>query len=188
MMPPRQQPPIFVRQARGFTLIELILGIVTLAIALVLLSTLLYPQAFRSAEPVLQLRAANLGQALIDEVIAKSFDENSPRNGDLTRCGETSGPTCTAPGLLGPDTGEDRATFDDVDDYHQLHVSYPALSDATGSSLAARYPSFSFRISVCYSNASGQCSAGVTAYKRVLITTITPVGQELDFSVIKGNY
>ncbi len=187
-MPHRQQPSNFSRQLRGFTLIELILGIVTLAIALVLLTTLLYPQAFRSAEPVLQLRAANLGQALLDEVIAKSFDENSPRNGNLIRCGETGGPSCTLPAELGPDGSETRASFNDVDDFHQLQVTFPALSDATGTNLAARYPGFGFRVNVCYSNTSGQCVGSITPYKRVLITTITPLGQELAISVIKGNY
>ena len=172
---------------RGFSLIELIIGIVTLAIALVLVFTLLYPQAFRSAEPVLQMRAATLGQALLDEIVAQSFDEQSNRSGGLIRCDGVGGPACTASANFGPDA-ETRATFDDVDDFHQLQATFPALANAEGDSLAARYPGFGFAISVCYSNALGVCSTTNTAFKRVVVTTTTPLGQNFDFSVIKGNY
>ncbi|KFZ28993.1 hypothetical protein IDAT_04770 [Pseudidiomarina atlantica] len=172
---------------RGFSLIELIIGIVTLAIALVLVFTLLYPQAFRSAEPVLQLRAATLGQALLDEIIAKSFDEQSNRSGGLVRCDGVSGPACTDAANFGPDA-ETRDTFDDVDDYHQLQVTFPALATAEGDSLAARYPGFGFAVSVCYSDALGVCGVGRSAFKRVLVTTVTPLGQNFEFSVVKGNY
>jgi MSHA pilin protein MshD len=174
-------------RSKGFSLIELIIGIVTLAIALVLVFTLLYPQAFRSAEPVLQLRAAALGQALMDEIIAKSFDEQSTRSGGLIRCDGVGGPSCTDAASFGPDS-ESRTTFDDVDDYHQLQTTFPTLANAEGNSLAARYPRFGFNITVCYSDAGGSCVAGRTAFKRVLVTISTPLGQEFDFAVIKGNY
>lgn len=182
-----QTPVITTRNANGFSLIELIIGIVTLAIALVLVFTLLYPQAFRSAEPVLQLRAATLGQALIDEVIAKSFDEQSARSGGLIRCDGIGGPACTDAVNFGPD-GESRSTFNDVDDYHQLQVAFPALANAEGDSLAARYPRFGFAVAVCYSDALGNCTTGRSAFKRALIIISTPLGQDFEFSVIKGNY
>ncbi len=175
------------RREHGFSLIELIIGIVTLAIALVLVFTLLYPQAFRSAEPVLQLRAATLGQALIDEVIAKSFDEQSARSGGLVRCNGIGGPVCTAAASFGPD-GESRENFDDIDDYHQLQVTFPTLANAEGNSLAARYPRFGFAVNVCYSDAIGNCVSGQTAFKRILVTITTPLGQGFYFSVVKGNY
>lgn len=171
----------------GFSLIELIIGIVTLAIALTLVFTLLYPQAFRSAEPVLQLRAATLGQALMDEVIAKSFDEQSSRSGGLQRCDGVGGPSCTNASNFGPE-GETRTTFDDVDDYHLLQVTFPQIANAEGDNLSVRYPNFGFAVDVCYSDAVGSCTASRTAFKRVLITVTTPLGQDFDFSIIKGNY
>lgn len=170
----------------GFTLIEIIVGIVTLGIVLSLLTVLLFPQAKRSAEPLLQMRAAELGIALMNEISSKSFDHNSDHAGGAIRCGETDAPPCTnmlsGTGVLGPD-GEARHKFNDVDDYH-------GLSDIP-SSLSARYPGFSYRVQVCYSDAGGTCVTPVPippSFKRVQITVTTPMGQDFVFSSIRGNY
>ncbi|WP_427980905.1 type IV pilus modification PilV family protein, partial [Agarivorans sp.] len=69
------------RVAAGFTLIELIVGIVVMAIALVVISSFLVPQARRSIEPVYQFRAAELGSSLMNEILSKSFDEQSDHTG-----------------------------------------------------------------------------------------------------------
>lgn len=171
---------------RGFTLIEIIIGIVVLSISIVLLTVLVFPQAQRSAEPLLQQRAAALGQAFIDEISGKSFDENSDRQGGLVRCGEAT-TTCTAPANLGPD-GETREDFDDVDDYHQLEITYPTLEDALGDDIAARYVGFSFAIDICYSDHSGVCQGAISLYKRIQVSVTTSFGQTFTFTSIRGNY
>ncbi|WP_417658674.1 type IV pilus modification PilV family protein [Pseudidiomarina sp.] len=171
----------------GFTLIEIIIGIVVLSISIVLLTVLVFPQAQRSAEPLLQVRAAALGQTLIDEISGKSFDENSDRQGGVMRCGEVGVAPCTPPADLGPD-GEPREDFDDVDDYHQLEITYPALEDALGDDIAARYAGFSFAIDICYSNDSGVCQGAVTLYKRIQVSVTTSFGQTFTFTSIRGNY
>lgn len=175
----------FSRMTTGFTLIELIIGVVVLAFAFSLIATLIYPQAIRSAEPVLQVRAANLAQAFIDEIQAKAFDENSSQSGGDLRCGETGAPPCSA--TLGPD-GETRDRFDDVDDYHQLQLTQPNLADVLGASLADDYRGFSYAISVCYSDVQGTCSSAVTTFKRVTVSLATSQSQDFVFSYVKGNY
>lgn len=172
---------------RGFTLIEIIIGIVVLAISIVLLTVLVFPQAQRSAEPLLQQRAAALGEAFLHEINAKSFDENSDRSGGFERCGETSAPACTLPANLGSD-GETREDFDDVDDYHELHISAPTLADALGADIAARYPGFTFAIAVCYSDVDGICQGSVTLYKKIEVTVTTSFGQNFTFTSLRGNY
>jgi len=171
----------------GFTLVEIVVGIVTLGIALVTLSVLVFPQAQRSAEPILQARAAALGQALLDEIISKGFDQNSDFTGGMLRCDETGADPCTLPAALGPD-GETRDRFNDVDDYHLLEVSFPTLEDALGNDLAARYTNFDFAVAVCYSNSLGDCDTVVTPFKRIEITVTTPLGQSFVFSAVRGNY
>lgn len=121
---------------QGFTLVELIIGLVVLGLAVVMLAMLFFPQAQRSAEPILQTRAAGLGQALMLEIMSKSFDQHSDRTGGLLRCGETVAPACTEPTALGPDNGETRALFNDVDDYHGLNSSDAPLSDALGQAIS----------------------------------------------------
>lgn len=177
------------RSQGGFTLVEIIVGLVTLGISFVILSVIIFPQAQRSAEPVLQMRAAALGQALLDEIISKPFDENSDRVSGQFRCGEEGAPECTLPSLLGPEPGETRERFNDVDDYHHLHINFPVLQDALGTDLAGRYPNFGFRITVCYSNEAGVCTdpPQITLFKRVEVIVITPLGQEFIFSSIRGN-
>lgn len=171
---------------RGFTLIEIIIGIVVLGISIVLLTVLLFPQAQRSAEPLLQQRAAALGQAFIDEISGKSFDENSDRQGGLVRCGEVT-TTCTAPAALGPE-GETRETFDDVDDYNLLEITAPTLEDALGDDIAARYVGFTYAIEVCYSDNIGVCQSTITAFKRIQVTVTTSFGQDFVFTSMRGNY
>ena len=73
---------------RGFTLIELIVGIVLLAVALTGILGLLINQAPKAVDPVQQVRAAQLAQRLAGEILQKSFDEQSDHNGGRYRCGE----------------------------------------------------------------------------------------------------
>src|SRR5690554_140006 len=125
---------------QGFTLVELIIGLVVLGLAVVMLAILFFPQAQRSAELILQTRAAGLGQALMLEIMSKSFDQHSDRTGGLLRCGEpdADAPACTEPTALGPDpdSEETRALFNDVDDYHGLNSSDAPLSDALGQAIS----------------------------------------------------
>lgn len=178
---------------QGFTLVELIIGLVVLGLAVVMLAMLFFPQAQRSAEPILQTRAAGLGQALMLEIMSKSFDQHSDRTGGLLRCGETDAPTCTEPTALGPDNGETRALFNDVDDYHGLNsIDAPLspLSDALGQDIGHRYPNFNYAIDVCYYDVEEkECSPDrITPYKLITITITTPLGQDIGFSAVRGNY
>lgn len=176
--------PRTVTQQGGFTLIEIVVGIVTLGIALALLTVLLFPQAKRSAEPLLQMRAAELGIALMNEITSKSFDESSDHSGGAVRCGATDipdAPDCSF--VLGPDIGEARSDYNDVDDYHGLSN----MTNSLGTDLSARYPGFSYVIDVCYSDSTGSCS-GPSLFKRIEITVTTPLGQDFVFSSIRGNY
>lgn len=174
-----------IKRQHGFTLIELIIGVVVLAFALSLVATLIFPQAIRSAEPVLQVRAANLAQALVEEIQGKSFDENSDRSGGSMRCGESGAPACST--ILGPES-ESRDRFDDVDDYHQLQLSQPNLRDVLGSDLSDDYRGFSYAIAVCYSDVTGACASTVTRFKRVQLTMTTAQEQDFVFTFIMGNY
>ena len=76
----------------GFTLLELIVGVVVLGIALLMISSILGPMYIRSSEPWQQVRAAELGHSLMNEILGKSFDEHSNRSGSLWRCGEAGAP------------------------------------------------------------------------------------------------
>ncbi len=169
---------------RGFTLIELIVTIVVTAIALTALGTGLLSANLRSTDPVIAMRAAALAQATLDDVLGMRFDENTAPGG-ATRCGETSQPACSA--SMGPDAGEARASFDDVDDWHGLEES-PAR-DPSGM-VRSGFDGYRVQISVRYADAGDALPASVAGnhVKRVDVLVLAPNGERLGFSAYRGNF
>lgn len=169
----------------GFTLVEVIVGIVVSAIALTFLSTLFFSNAGRSAEPIIQIRAAEFGQALLEEIISKRFDEATPVGG-VPACTTT----CTAESAFGQE-GETRDEFDDVDDYHD-YCSPVALRDSRDQTP----PDFTgFLMSVCVTydgDYDGTGNDGDTRAKLITVEITAPPGSGLGapiaFSAYKGNY
>lgn len=81
----------------GFTLIEIVLTIILLgAVAGILVP--FFTAITHSPDPVIRERAISLGQAMMDEIMAKRWDENTPVGGGPVVTGETpaaSGTVCT---------------------------------------------------------------------------------------------
>ena len=171
---------------QGFTLMEIIVGIVTLSVVLLLVSAVVGPQFQQSANPMLEVRANELAQSVLNEIIGKAFDENSPVGGAL-RCSETGAPSCTAATSLGAETGESRPDYDDVDDYINI-----TLQDALGKdlSLSGLYTGFSLGISVFYDDdLNGIQDVGDgNLFKLIRLTVTSPNQQDFVFTVYKGNY
>jgi MSHA pilin protein MshD len=168
----------------GFTLIELIVGIVVLSISFSILTTLIYPLANQSAEQVHQVRAAELGQTMVNEILGRAFDENSDMAGGFTRCGEST-VTCSA---IGSDSGETRATFDDVDDYNAINFS-DTLQNSLGADISAQYVGFSMHINVINdANYDGSGSGDNSTAKLITIIIRTPQDFDVVFSVYKVNF
>jgi len=171
---------------RGFTLIETIVGIVVLSVAFSIMTTLIYPSIERSASQVHQIKAAELGQSLLNEILGRAFDENSDMIGGMLRCGE-SGIDCTANNLLGNEEAN-RALFDDVDDYHGLLISD---NNALGNDLEDIYQGYSISVTVQNdSDYDGDNDGSDNNYTAKLITVsvTTPIGDSISFSAYKANF
>jgi len=180
--------------AAGFTLIELVIGMVVLAIALTLLTGVLAPLHRDSGAIWLQVRSAELAQSLLSEVMARSFDENSSRNGSPLRCGETDAgscaatmPACPASGMSLRTEETNRQDWDDVDDFHCLRADAATLTDWLGTSLASRYANYQVTIFVSY-DGSNSGAASNNLVKRVTLNITAPDGTQLTFSALKGNW
>lgn len=193
-------------ESRGFTLIELVIGIIVFAIALTTIISFLAPQARRSADPIMQVRATELAQSLFDEITAKAYDENSYANGSQVRCNEDinqDGELLVADGeiacsaVLGAEEGT-RDAFDDVDDYHNFVLDYNlpgSFTNALGESIVLDgrqlYAGFRAEITVSY---AGQFYAELPAperfqdSKRVDVLITLPNGDELTFSQYRSNF
>jgi MSHA pilin protein MshD len=133
---------------RGVTLVELIVTIVILSIALVGLSFAISLGIGQSANTLFELRAVALGQAYLDEILSKKFDEDS-RNSGIPPCVDPalSGRACSNP--LITEEGS-RTNYDDVDDYDGLDEGLNGtgpLRDAQGN-LRSGYDNFRVQVSV----------------------------------------
>ncbi|WP_019677303.1 type IV pilus modification PilV family protein [Arsukibacterium perlucidum] len=190
-------PAMSARSQQGFSLIELIAGIVVLAIALSLVTAVLGPLYIKSTDPWHQVRATELGQSMLNDIMSRSFDQQSPRSGSMLRCGESSAPACTvqnADGSWPADPGEsaadNRLRFNDVDDFDNFTVNGSLLTNILAEDLADVYRSYQLTVSVSYAAAGevGGISLASDQVKVITVTVRTPTGNELQFSSYKGNW
>ena len=83
------------QRVRGFTLIELILFIVVVAVALAGILQVMNVTVAASANPMVRKQAVALAESILEEILQKEFSDPDGVNGETTR-----------------------ATFDDVADYN----------------------------------------------------------------------
>ncbi len=175
------------KDQRGFTLIELIIGIVILTISLAIVGTLIAPAEEKSADNVLQIKASELAQSLMSDITSRAFDNNSDMSGGLIRCGEPADGTndCTAEADFGPEAGEDqddRNTFNDVDDFDDFEEQV----NSTNGPIDGGYSEFNINVSVIYAGADLGLANGLA--KRITVTVTTPLGTAIEFSSHKANF
>lgn len=170
---------------RGFTLLELAIGTSVLAVSLLVMTGALFPQAQRSTDPWFQVRSAELAHSMMNEILARKFDESNGAVGDL-RCGEyETGSTpftncATQAELTACNTTEEanRADFDDVDDFNCLNLTGNQILNVSGGSLGDIYAEFTVSVNVAYAGSN----------KRITVTVEPPRGDNIVYSAIKANY
>ena len=187
----------------GFTLIELVVGIVIFAVAMVMVVSVIMPQARQGIHPIWQVRAVSLGQSLLSEITAKAFDEASITPTGRVACNDTV--SCTESSALGADGSESRNTFDDIDDYNGLVLSGVDISNSIGQSyssdISELFLGFSATVSVSYDdnfdgvndddlNSDGALDSGtlVGNQKRIEVVIYTPEGEAITFSSYRANF
>lgn len=177
------------KRQQGFTLIELVLGMTVMVVVIGFMMAAMLPKEKQSADQIHLIRAAELGQSLMNEITSKAFDQNSDLSGGLLRCNETGFQACSS--ILGKE-GENRTTFNDVDDYHGL----TSIEDALGNDVSDRYRGFSVLVSVQYDNnydgGSSDSYNGVIdnspLAKLITITVTTPLGTPVTLATYKANF
>ncbi len=159
------------RDERGFTLVDLILVIIIVAIAIPPMLALFIEMVSGSTFGVTVSRANALASTLREEIQSKKWDESAP-----------------PPSLiLGPETGESRAIFDDVDDFDGLDESPPR--DSQGAILAG-FTGFRQQVSVCYVAETDfdTCIGGPTMYKQVTVTVTGPEGRATQLATVIASF
>lgn len=189
-----RQPPRFqLLSIVGFTLIEMVMGMIAFSVVMTIVISVLAPQATRSADPIFQVRATELAQSLFNEISAKSFDDNSDRTGGNIRCGDIGAATCTSPTLLGPEQiggiSETRVNYNDVDDYHGLS----GVANSFGNTIIVNgenlYAGYTLAVVVFYdADFNGIDDNLIGQQKRIQITATMPNNESMVFSQYRSNY
>ncbi|MBA6288070.1 prepilin-type N-terminal cleavage/methylation domain-containing protein [Colwellia sp. MB3u-4] len=172
---------------QGFTLIEIIVGIVVLSIAFSIFTTLIYPLANQSAKQVHQIKAAELGQSMINEIIAKAFDENSDKSGGIYRCGESGATACSS--TLADEESGARERFDDVDDYNNLSIMESSLGG--DDSLNDIYVGYQINVKVINDSdydGDHDDEDDISTAKLITVTITTPQDFDFVFAVYRANF
>lgn len=128
--------PTFLPRQRGVTLIELIVFIVVVGIGLTVMVTAMNSSLVRSVDPVLDMRALECAQAMLDEINARKFDRYSPVGG-VPACGSDLEGADDCAGITGLTQG---AFPDNVGDYagykaDNLHCAIEVEVSEAGSHL-----------------------------------------------------
>ncbi len=93
---------------KGVSLIEMIVFIIVVGIASSALFATYNYSLMHNTDPLIQVRALELAQAKLDEVLALKYDANTPTGG-IPACGTPTGTACNNT----PD-----ANMNDVDDFN----------------------------------------------------------------------
>jgi MSHA pilin protein MshD len=158
----RPEDPQTNRQG-GFTLMEVIVFIVVVAIAMGALLAVFNESVVNSVDPAVRIKALEKAQATLDEILARKFDENTPTGG-VPACDSPAGLPCSG---ISPE-----GDFDDVGDYH----GYVDNSDS-------RFP-----LSVSVSQAGSDFGLAAGGAKLITVNVAMPGGGALTLSAYKVNF
>ena len=104
---------------KGVSLIEMIVFIIVIGIASSALFATYTYSLMHNTDPLIQVRALELAQARLDEVLALKYDANTPTGG-IPACNTPTGVACNNT----PD-----ANMNDVDDFHNVSdTPYPGYT------------------------------------------------------------
>jgi len=148
---------------RGFTLIELILFIVVVGVATAGLFAAINSSTVNNVNPLFQIRALELAQAQMDEIIGKRYDDKSP-NGGFPPCdsGELGAVSC--------DSSDGKGDLGDIDDYHGFNV------------VPAAYGGFTMNVTVTGDTLDGRQG------KLITVTVDSSVSGAVTLSAYRGNF
>ena len=205
-----------IKKVRGFTLIEIIIGIVVLSIALTGGLSLLISQVDAYRDPLIKEKSVQIAKRVVHEIQIRAYDEKSDIGGGIFRCSETVGGISlgdcsakaeygSAKAEYGTDPGELMLdTLDDVDDFDtaklcpKLSGSYSCsdnnylpvvyfFSDAADEATQKRYNDYYAGFLVKIEVVPAKISGDADSAKKITVTVRQSDGLEIEYSLIKAN-
>ena len=151
----------------AFTLIEVLITIVVLAIASSAIINVFIHTVKNSADPLLQQQAIAIANAYMEEIQSQHFAD----------------PVVAETG--GPEAGESRATYNDVQDYNGL--SDVGAKDQNGVALPA-LSTYTVNVSVSGHSLTGASTVSAANALRIDITVTHPAIDPVLLSGYRSNY
>lgn len=118
------------RSQSGLSLIELVMFIVIVGIAVAGVLSVMNITTQHSADPMLRKQALAIAEALLEEIELQPFTYCDPDDANAASAADATGCATTVE-ALGPEIGETRYAYDNVNDYHGF--SMLPIVDITGS-------------------------------------------------------
>ena len=199
------------RTQRGFTLIETVIFIIVMGLALGGIVSLFVQSAIGGRYPFDQQRAIALANTYMDEILRKRWDEGVPLGGGCVATGSGYCPgicalkvypvcgtcllnnappgSCVAPAAVvppaapGPEPGEGRAAYDDIDDYNGL-VDAPPV-DSTGAPIPG-YAGYS--VAVAVTNPAAPWNGVPAADTKQIVVTVSLGVESYALTAYRVNY
>ncbi len=159
---------------RGATLVELVISIVVISVAVTGVMLAMSQTTRRSADPVIQQQAVAIAEAYFEEIALLAFDEVAATGGS------ESG---------GAETGETRATYDDLNDYNGHSDVGPRGLDNPAVVIAGLDD---YTVNVDVTNAGGLGPGGAQVggldALRIDVTVTHPLGVNVTLSGFRTRY
>lgn len=182
----------------GFTLIETVMFIVIVGVAVAGVTIQFSQTVAHSADPLLRQKTIALANGIMDEIVRKRWDENTPIGGG---CVVTIAATnvCAVPGAPSVSTawsdptptwandngGEARAQYDDIDDYDAITAQSPP-QDPTGANITD-YAGYTLDITVSYP-ASNWNNIDKADVKQIELSLTNPIGESITYTTYRINF
>jgi len=137
----------------AFTLIEAMLASVILAMAITAIVMPFTTAVVSEADDARRTLAVNLAQEMMEEVLSKPFHDPA---GVMTP---------------GPETGEVRATFDNIDDYNNYSESAGQIKSFDGQVITGSAAvNLSRKVTTTYVYVSGQSTSNPATFIRITVS------------------
>jgi len=150
----------------GFTLVEASISVVIVAMMLTAALGTIGTSARLRLLQKQQFQGQALAKQLMDEILQLRYSD--PTN----------------PGF-GPETGETRATYNDVDDYNGYTETPPKMKDGTA---LAGYTGWTRAVTVTWADLTTPANNATTdsGLKRILVTVTSPTGRVTKLTALRG--
>lgn len=167
----------------GLSLVELVMFIVVLGLALTAVLKAFTQATAASVDPQLRRQALAIAESLMEEVQLMPFTFCGADDANVATA-QAVGDCATLPEAIGPEAGETRGTFDNVNDYNGLAMA--GIVDITNTPVSG-LSGYSASVRVAADDLGSLTAASGDAL-RITVSVTSPDGSTLTLDGYRSRY